>query len=67
MKWPPELTSDKVYAVKTARPPYPGKAHSQSNDVVLHSMKNTGPFRNLKSIQSNDIYGHFDGLHLHKR
>lgn len=42
MKWPPELTSDKVYAVKTPRPPYPGKAHSQSNDAVLHSNEKHG-------------------------
>jgi len=61
MKWSPELTSE-VYAVKSLRPSYPGKAQP-SNDAVLQSTKNMGAFRNLKSIQSNDIYGHFDGLH----
>lgn len=36
---------------------------TKANDAVLQSMKTTGAFRHWKSIQSDDIYGHFDGLH----
>lgn len=33
VKWSPELTSDKVYAVETPRPSYPGKTQPSNNAV----------------------------------